>query len=74
MAGPAFPPVINPVFKPILAADVLLLLHVPPVIPGLTPNVVVDAPHTMNEVVPVITGITLSVTTWVALQPAPGVV
>ena len=55
-----------------VAADVLLLLHVPPGKPALKLSVVVDVPQTAN-VLPVIAGVALSVITTVAEQPAPGV-
>ena len=70
---PGATPVIVPELDPTVT-NVLLLLHVPPVMPGLIPNVVEFVAHTINDVVPVITGTGLSVTTWVAVQPAPGVV
>jgi hypothetical protein len=68
---PGATPVIVPLFKPTVT-NVLLLLHVPPVTPALNPNVVDDVPHTVN--VPVIAGTALSVTTWLAEQPMPGLV
>ena len=61
-----------PVEGSIAAADPLLLLQVPPDIPALSDNVVVEVPHTTN--VPVIAGVKLSVTICVAEQPAPGFV
>ena len=67
-------PANTPVPGSIVKSAVLLLLQVPLVIPGLIPKVVELVPHTMNDVVPVITGTALSVTTTVEVQPAPGVV
>ena len=71
MLVPGATPVIVPELEPTVT-KVLLLLHVPPVTPALKPNVVDDVPHTLD--VPVITGSAFSVTTAVAVQPAPGVV
>jgi len=70
---PGVTPVTAPVVELMVKLEVLLA-HVPVVIPGLIANVVELIPHTMNDVVPVITGTALSVTTTVEVQPAPGVV
>jgi len=61
-----------PVPVTIDTADGVPLLHVPPVAPALNPNVVEFVPQIIK--VPEITGVALSVTTWVAVQPEPGVV
>ena len=65
----------TPVNKPVLSIVkvVLLLLHVPPVVPVLKLNVLEFVAQTMKEP-PIITGTGLSVTTCVVLQPAPVVV
>jgi hypothetical protein len=71
---PGITPVKTPVPETIVKLPGVPLAHVPVVIPGLIPKVVELVPHTMNDVVPVITGTALSVTTTVEVQPAPGVV
>ena len=71
---PGFTPVSTPVPDPIVKLPGVPLTQVPVVTPGLTFKVVVFKPHTRNDVVPVITGVTLSDTNCVAVQPAPGVV
>ena len=72
MLVPGATPDATPVPLTIDTADGVPLLHVPPVTPALNPNVVELVPQRMN--VPEITGVALSVTSWVAVQPAPVVV
>ena len=69
---PGATPVIVPELEPTVT-KVLLLLHVPPVTPALKDKVVVEVPHKTN-VLPEITGVALSVTTCVVVQPEPAVV
>ena len=70
MLVPGATPVITPELEPTVT-NVLLLLHVPPVTPALNPKADVAVPHTVN--IPEITGTELSVTTWLVVQPEPGV-
>jgi hypothetical protein len=63
-------PLDTPVTTPeveLTVAEVLLLLHVPPVAPALNVNAEVEVPVIAS--VPVIAGVTLSVTTRVPVQP-----
>jgi len=69
---PGATPDATPVPVTIDTADGVPLLHVPPDTPALNPNVVEFVPQIVN--VPEITGVALSVTIWVAVQPAPVVV
>ena len=61
MLVPGVTPVTAPVVELMVKLEVLLA-HVPPVTPALNPNVVVFNPHTVNDVVPEITGVALSAT------------
>jgi hypothetical protein len=69
MLVPGPTPVTNPVVELTLATLVLLLLHVPPVVPELITKAVVDVPHTAY--VPEITAAALTVMTCVPEQPEP---
>ena len=67
-AAPEATPVTMPEVEPTVAIPVLLLLHVPPVVPS--PNVVVAPTHA--EVLPVIASNGVTVTIIEALQPLLG--
>lgn len=66
---PAICPVTVPVVRPTVAASVLLLVHVPPVIASLS----VSGIPVHNDVLPVIGATGLTVITLVTAQPDPNV-